>query len=51
MDLKKDQIFVGLTFYPIDDPKWIFGCPDVKPNSFGFVPLNYLDYERKIERE
>lgn len=30
--------------------EWIFGCPDVKPNIFGFVPKKYLKFVQKIDR-
>ena len=39
VSVKKELTFVGLQ---VLEDKWVFGCPDSKPNSFGFVPLNYL---------
>jgi len=47
MTVKKDTMFVGLK---IIDEDWVFGCPDKKPDNFGFVPRNYLEFVRDIDK-
>jgi hypothetical protein len=46
MTVSKGTIIVSLQEYD----EWIFGCPDVKPNSFGFVPKNYLKHVETVRR-
>jgi hypothetical protein len=46
MSVQAGSIIVGL----LEVGEWIFGCPDVKPNVFGFVPKNYLKFVQKIQR-
>lgn len=47
MTIKKDVIFVGLQ---VVETNWVFGCPDINPNSFGFVPINYLQFMKEIHK-
>ena len=45
MSIKKGTVIIALN--EIGDGGedfWVFGCPDVKPESFGFVPSNYLTF-------
>ena len=46
MTVQSGTIIVSLQ----DVNEWIFGCPDVKPNTFGFVPKKYLKFVQRIDR-
>ena len=48
MQVKKELLFVGLG---IVEDSWVFGCPDINPSNFGFVPLSYLKYVKEIDRK
>jgi len=47
MSVKKDTMFVALKVF---NDEWVFGCPDFKPNTFGFVPRNYLEFVKDIDK-
>eukprot|EP00347_Sterkiella_histriomuscorum_P023155 403335739 len=47
LNMVKGQVFVGLKEFGTD---WIFGCKENDPRAFGFVPKNYLDFQKEMRR-
>jgi hypothetical protein len=47
MNIKAGTPFVGLK---IIDAAWVFGCPEYNPNTFGFVPLAFLEFQKEINK-
>lgn len=52
LSVRKDTILVCLCVMESDNAEdyWVFACPDNMPNSFGFVPSNYIDFIKEITR-
>ena len=40
----KHTIFVGLREFN----SWIFGCKENDPRAFGFIPNNYLEFNKEM---
>ena len=49
MSVKKGTMLVALSEVGSGNADfWIFGCPDVRPDNFGFVPSNYLTFIKQV---